>query len=671
MLKSVNILFGLLLVLLQGVAQDSGITRYGTDTIRGSQFVNEFGGTVTYPRLSRYGHILHYSPIVLLDSVQTSVSTRNSAALYGNVVFDGWSLVTMRGFDYSQNDDFTTYTRRVCMGTLGQFMAEVSGLEYNRSYYVRSFAANDEGISFSDTASFMVAIGPVVIDTMFQISQTPFSSELELIIEENGGAPLSGEIAIFSDGEFQNSVVSNPVNNVTALSFNSTLSGLSPSTTYFVRAVLTNGVFSDTAYLQMKTPTDLTLSIESDAASTFFLCPDRSPILYRAVLTGTDANKPFYRFFWNVTSGVATIHDSICSVLYDEPISCTVGVTAIYQGDTLFASIVQTLSNPSNNSSLYVCTNEFLNTADATTTGIASIRWVDENENVVATSNSVRLPTGNYRVEGIDGYGCTLRKEVYVGKKKLSCVIAGNPGSNESARFEDGVWKIDSLSDEDGFWYAVTQIGSRCWLRQNLQTRHLPSTHQDLLRTGQDFTPNMRYPDNQINYDPYTMPYTGAWYNWCATMDVASAPYNVSYNFSSQHRGLCPAGWHIPNENEILEMVDTLLKLYYPDVTPHPVSGTSGNLIVAENTPIKYMLLYSCYDSYTNPAYPEIVYDASNLSISPSGLPHKFWLSTLPTASMSAEAVYLSSGSEGVKIGVGIRNATYMPVRCVRNYFEE
>ena len=660
----------LLSLLLPLFSQEAGVSRLGDNKRAEAPFVNQFGDAVLYPRLSRNGQLLHYSPLVTLDSVGTSSTFSNSATFYGNVIFDGCSPVTSRGFDYSTTIDFADYTRQPCPGGLGQFVSQAGTLSYNQQYYIRAFASNAYGTSFSAADSIMIEVGPVVIDTLQQLSQTPFSSALELGIAENGGAPLSGEITVFSDPAYHHPVTQQSIENFTGFSVDDLVEGLTPSTDYYVRAVLSNGLYSDTAYLQIRTPTDLTLSIETDVSANIFLCPDIAPVTYKAVLSGTDANKPFYQFVWSVTNGVLSVQDTACSVLFEETGTWNVSVYAHYAGDTLRAGRLQTISPRSGNPSFYVCTDEFVNTADATTTGISSIRWLDDESNVVATTNSVRLPTGYYTVEAIDGYGCILRKEVYVGKKQLSCVIAEAPGSNESARFEDGVWKVDSVSDEDGFWYSVTQIGSRCWLRQNLQTRHLPSTHQDLFMTGQTFTPDMRYPNNSVNYDPYTMPYTGAFYNWCAAMDMAMASYNVAYSFPLQHRGLCPVGWHIPNENEIFEMADTLLKLFCPDIVPNPTAGSSGSWTIASNTPLKYMLVKACYDSYTNPAYPEALYDGSHLSIYATGMLQTFWLSTLARASMSSEALYITS-SEGIKIGVGVIYGTYMPVRCVRNYPEE
>ena len=206
----------------------------------------------------------------------------------------------------------------------------------------------------------MIAVGPVVIDTLQQLSQTPFSSALELGIAENGGAPLSGEITVFSDPTYHHPVTQQTIENFTGFSVDDLVEGLIPSTNYYVRAVLTNGLYSDTAYLQIRTPTDLTLSIESDGNENLFLCPDGAQVTYRAVLSGTDANKPLYQFVWSVSRGTVSIQDTSCSVFFEDTCTCHVSIMCFYLEDTLSAGLLQTISLRLGNPSFYVCTDEFV-----------------------------------------------------------------------------------------------------------------------------------------------------------------------------------------------------------------------------------------------------------------------------------------------------------------------
>lgn len=651
-------------------AQLPGVSQHGAVRAGDEVFVGRHGERVAYPRLNQYGQLLYYAPLVAMDSVMLSDTAVTAARFYGEILFDGWSPVQSSGFDYAVSPDFSEFQRVECAVTMGRMASVVTGLLYNQQYYVRPYASNRYGASFADTLSFRTTVGPVTIESAQVEANTPYSLDVAVQIRERGGLPVFGNISLFADEEFQQLVADEPIENLTNNQVIKTFPSLDPATTYYARAILSNGPFADTISLQVRTPSDLVLSIVSDKAASVSLCQGGTLVTYHAVLTGTDRNRPYYDFHWTTSMGAEMAHDTVFPFLYETAGNYGLSVVAFYGEDTVVARVEQVIRERSGTSSFYVCTNEFLNTAEATTTNIASIRWLDDNNNTVATTNEVKLPTGYYTAECTDGYGCVLSKEVYIGKKKLSCIISSAPGSHESARFEDGVWKLDSVSDEDGYWYAVTQIGNLCWLRQNLRTRHLPSTHQDLLGTGASFMPDMRYVDNSFVYDPNTTPFYGSLYSWCAAVDVPYAESNSAYNFPAQHRGICPVGWHLPNKNEVWEVVDVLLDLCCQGMDVMPAPGTLYRT-VAQNTPINIMLVKSCYDSYSNPPYPEELYDASHLSIPVERLwENKFWLIDLSSAEFSALTFFVNN-QPGVTINVGSRDVHYMPVRCVRNYSEE
>jgi len=92
-----------------------------------------------------------------------------------------------------------------------------------------------------------------------------------------------------------------------------------------------------------------------------------------------------------------------------------------------------------------------------------------------------------------------------------------------------------TVSDLSGYIYNVVQIGTQCWMKENLKTRryndnvvidHLPDNVQWSLNT----IGAMSYPDN----DPNNATPLGAYYNWYAVMTGK----------------LCPTGWHVPTLEE-------------------------------------------------------------------------------------------------------------------------
>jgi len=95
-----------------------------------------------------------------------------------------------------------------------------------------------------------------------------------------------------------------------------------------------------------------------------------------------------------------------------------------------------------------------------------------------------------------------------------------------------------SFSDpRDGKVYTTVQIGTQCWMAQNLNigTRIDGSVEQ----TNNDPTPIIEkycYEDNEANCDVY-----GGLYQWNEMMQYSTTP---------GIQGICPTGWHLPTDAE-------------------------------------------------------------------------------------------------------------------------
>ena len=128
------------------------------------------------------------------------------------------------------------------------------------------------------------------------------------------------------------------------------------------------------------------------------------------------------------------------------------------------------------------------------------------------------------------------------------------------------------VTDHEGNVYATVQIGDQCWMRENLRTTTSPKTGTNLVNTAQKTNPSASasygskvahwYMNNPTTYAPKGY---GLLYNWCAAMDTANSTdymevptpstpngnnnyFNVTV--SGNHRGICPAGWHLPSYSE-------------------------------------------------------------------------------------------------------------------------
>lgn len=88
----------------------------------------------------------------------------------------------------------------------------------------------------------------------------------------------------------------------------------------------------------------------------------------------------------------------------------------------------------------------------------------------------------------------------------------------------------DAITDADGNVYNTVQIGSQCWMKENLKVSSgIPEVTDDTLWRW-NTTPAWCYYDN----DPANGATYGKLYNWYAV----------------ETGSLCPSGWHIPTDAE-------------------------------------------------------------------------------------------------------------------------
>ena len=110
--------------------------------------------------------------------------------------------------------------------------------------------------------------------------------------------------------------------------------------------------------------------------------------------------------------------------------------------------------------------------------------------------------------------------------------------------FECGV---TPLLDYDSNTYNTVQLGSKCWMAENLRTTHYSNGLPIELGSYSDGSvPYRYYPNNNsANVENY-----GYLYNWAAVMHgAASSDANPS-----KVQGVCPKGWHVPSSAEWTEL---------------------------------------------------------------------------------------------------------------------
>ena len=124
---------------------------------------------------------------------------------------------------------------------------------------------------------------------------------------------------------------------------------------------------------------------------------------------------------------------------------------------------------------------------------------------------------------------------------------------------------IELVYDHEGNDYGVAQIGNQCWLRENIRCNTSPNGY--LLEAPVNYAngDTIYYKvSEQVPYyyvfDALTISYRqrGNLYNWIAVVDSFGAVTKLP---QGHRRGLCPEGWHVPNNEEWYELVNYVLDL--------------------------------------------------------------------------------------------------------------
>lgn len=194
-------------------------------------------------------------PIVHTNAVPNDDVSATSVTLTGTVADDLRSTITSRGFAYSILQFPTLSDGSVSVGgTLGDFTATVTGLQPGTTYYVRAYATNGVGTAYGEQQTFSTPSGLPTVQTATEVTLMGAGTA-----QCGGTVTGDGGFTVTSRGVCWSVSPEPTVSNLHSTdgnglgTFVSTLSGLQPSTTYYVRAYATNA--NGTVYGEQRTVT--------------------------------------------------------------------------------------------------------------------------------------------------------------------------------------------------------------------------------------------------------------------------------------------------------------------------------------------------------------------------------------------------------------------------------
>lgn len=188
-------------------------------------------------------------PTVSMQTVENV--SYNNAVFRGGLVSVGSSKVSKHGFCWSEQEQPTISSNGICnLGdseTAKDFTYNATSLKASTTYYVRAYAENSVGVSYSNQMKFQTNGVPQVAEVETG-SATDVTSSQALV---TGNVVNLGNTSGLSQyghvwGTMENPTISNDKTQLgkttSTGTYNSTLTGLSPNTLYHVRAYATNEI---------------------------------------------------------------------------------------------------------------------------------------------------------------------------------------------------------------------------------------------------------------------------------------------------------------------------------------------------------------------------------------------------------------------------------------------
>ncbi len=178
-------------------------------------------------------------PVVTTETVSDVTATTATGG--GVVVSEGGRSVTARGICWSTGTNPTVSNNKSTDGSgPGSFVSAMTGLTRGTLYYVRAYATNSEGTSYGEQESFMTEALTPTVTTASVTGVTTTAASCGGEVTDNGGSSVTLRGVCWSTSQNPTIEDTKTEDGSGTGSFTSSITGLTPGTTYYVRAYATN-----------------------------------------------------------------------------------------------------------------------------------------------------------------------------------------------------------------------------------------------------------------------------------------------------------------------------------------------------------------------------------------------------------------------------------------------
>ena len=504
-----------------------------------------------------------------ITTAAVSAIAQTSAVSGGNITSDGGGAITARGVCWGTTLNPTIAGNHTSDGTgTDSFTSTINELQPGTTYHVRAYATNGAGTAYGVDLSFTtpqnITLPTVTTGTTTATSSTTATSGGN--VTSDGGATVTARGVCWSTSQNPTILNSRTTNGSGTGSFTSSITGLSPNTTYHVRAYATNS--TGTAYgadLSFTTPQNITLPTVTTGTTTA-----------TSSTTATSGG--------NVTSdgGAAVTARGVCWSTNSNPTVSLITKTTNGTGTGSFTSSVTGLS-PNTTYHVRAYATNSAGTSYGTnvtfTTPVAIVTPTVATRTTTVTSSTTATSGGNVTSDG--GASITARGVCWSTSQNptisnsrtndgtgTGSFISNITGLSPNTTYYVRAYATNSagtsygnlvsftsdptyVTDIDGNVYNIIRVGTQLWMAENLETTKygngdiIETTYPATKYIGSENMPKYQW---AYNGDENNASIYGRLYTWYAIADI---------------RKVCPVGWHVPSNEEWIELRNYLINNGY------------------------------------------------------------------------------------------------------------
>ena len=492
----------------------------------------------------------------VLTTTNLSAITATTAAGGGNVTNDGGSAVTARGVCWSTNQNPTISDGKTSDGSgTGIFTSSITGLTPGATYYIRAYATNSIGTSYGNQVTSTALATGATLTTTTASAITASETTSGGNITNDGGAPVTARGVCWSISQNPSITDNKTTDGSGTGTFTSSITGLIPGATYYIRAYATNSI--GTSYGNQVTATALATNatLTTTTASSITASGTTSggnitsdggaPVIARGICWSANQNPVITDSKTTDGTGTGTFVSSVSGLTpgatYYIRAYATNSVGTSYGNQVITATLGQvpttstgTAINITNSSVTLngVVNANYLSTVVTFDYGTT----ISYGSAITATQSPVEGNTDTNEVANIIGLqpGTTYHYRI----KAVNSLGTSNSSDMTFTTFFTGI--TGTVNDIDGNIYNTIGIGSQIWMAENLKTTKyndgtaIPYITDDYI-WGNISTPAYCLNNNDISYNAIY----GPLYNW----------YSISTT-TNGNKNVCPTGWHIPTDEE-------------------------------------------------------------------------------------------------------------------------